>query len=477
MGVSIRFIISNVLVLLIWATVALVPAVARFQNVIPSIPEAESLLDVGLQQFENGNYVDSGATFDRLLNEFPTNQTTTTASLLAAKSAYRREEFERARTYLNGFAGKYPSSGFLAEARLLDTMALEAIKYRTEDALDLGIILSLNTKEGAQTQGMFNGIRLAVDQHNADSRNRPVRMIFRNIDGGASATRRAMRELSALGVSAVIGTLFSEEALAAAEEAERSKTVFIAPLATDDQLVNGKTYTFQANPSMRVRGAAMARFAVLGLRLDSIAVILAADDRKISERQADGFLEEASKLGATISMVTVLPNEGSLFNLSEALPADTLDQVNAVYIPLAARNPVATVGGILSNLDRMNPRIRVIGNEGWQELPQKAHASTYLATYGDEFWYDSESENYLQFARSYKALAANEPDRLGVTGFDVTSFLLDTMDGIEEQSLAESLLSRDPFQGLGLRIHFEGSNVNQALFYFRYRDNLLALIR
>ena len=51
------------------------------------------------------------------------------------------------------------------------------------------------------------------------------------------------------------------------------------------------------------------------------------------------------------------------------------------------------------------------------------------------------------------------------------------MDGIEEQSLAESLLSRDPFQGLGLRIHFEGSNVNQALFYFRYRDNLLALIR
>ena len=477
MGVRTRTFIAYLVLFLCSSILVTSPAAARYQTIIPSILEAQSLLEEGITQFERGEYATAQATFDRILNEFPSNSATTTAVIFAAKSAYRRDQFESTRTYLNGFTIKYGSSSYVSEARLLDELAFEATKYRTEDPFLLGILLSLNRQERAQTQELFNGIRLAIDDHNRDSRNRPVRMIFRDINGGASATRRAMRELTTQKVSAVIGTLFSEDALAAAEEAEKAKTLFLAPLATDDKLVAGRSYTFQANPSMYVRGAAMARFAVLGLRLDSIAVILNADERKISERQADGFLEEASRLGATISMVTVLPNESSFYTLSDVLPPDTLDSANAVYIPLASRNPVAAAGAILSNLDRMNPYIRVIGNEGWQDLPQKTHASSYLTTYGDDFRIDPDSEPYQSFTQAYKNLADIPPDRLGVTGYDVTTFLLEALDETEDENLPNTFRSKGPFQGLGLRIHFDGANVNQALFYLRYRDNLLALIR
>jgi len=359
-------------------------------------------------------------------------------------------------------------------------MAFEAIKYQTNKPSKIGILFSMNRDERHQSQEIFNGIRLAVDAHNQSQRGRPVQMIFRDIDGGPSSTRRAVRELASQDVSAIIGTLFSEDALAAAEEAERLKTVFVAPLATDDQLTANRTFTFQANPSMKARGASMARFAVNGLRLDSFAVVLALDERKISERQADGFLEEASRLGASINMIHILPDENALYRMAEVLPADTLDTVHAVYIPLASRNPVATVGAIFSNLDRMNRDVRVIGNEGWQDLPQKTHASAYVTTYGDDFWINPTSEVYTLFERSFKQLAEQAPDRLGVTGFDVTNFVLESLDeadGDSGRTLAQIMHSRAPFQGLGLRIHFDGGYVNQALYYHRYRDNELSLIR
>jgi branched-chain amino acid transport system substrate-binding protein len=456
------------------------PASARFQTVIPNIVAADSLLEVGLADFKAGNYTDAQAAFDQILSRYPTNSASSSAAILAAKSAYRLGQYQQARSFLSGFAATYGSSSYVTEARNLDEMAFEAIRFGTESTLTLGVLFSLDRNERHQTQEIFNGIRLAVDAHNAQRNSSPVKMIFRDIDGGSASARRAVRELADQNVSAIIGTLFSEEAIAAAQEAERLKTVFVAPLATDDNLTTNRSFTFQANPSMAIRGASMARFAVNGLRLDSFAVVLSVDERKISERQADGFLEEASRLGAVINQIHILPDENALYRLAEVIPSDTLDAAHAVYIPLASRNPVATVGAILSNLDRMNRDVRVIGNEAWQDLPQKTHASAYLTTYGDEFWVDAESVEYQRFVRSFRALSDTVPERLGVTGFDVTNFVLDSLEeanGENGAALAKIMRNSDPFQGLGLRIHFDGGSINKALFYHRYRDNQLSLIR
>ncbi len=453
------------------------PAQARYQTVIENNAVADSLFSVGLERFTEGDYAASQATFDRLINEFRPNRSTTASVVFAAKSAYRQKKYESVRSYLNGFAITYASSSYLDEAKRLDELALGALQIETANVVDIGVILSLDRDERQQTQEIFNGIRLAIDEHNKNSPNKPIRLVFRDIDGGATAARKAVRELAGAKVVAILGTLFSEEALAAADEANKLSTVFVAPLATDDEITQGKPFAFQANPSMKTRGAAMARFVKNGLRLDNVAVVLATDERKISERQADGFLTVASELGLTITMVNVLPSENSLYSLADTLPSDTLNQSDVIYMPLASRRPVATVGAILSNLDRMNRNIRVIGNEGWEDLPQKTHASAYLATYGSAYWVDPANDSFAVFSRSYRALAGKAPDKLAVTGYDVTRFVLKAINEAGSGAITQKMRDMDPFDGLGIRIHFDGQNINQALFYHRYRDNQLTLIK
>lgn len=459
---------------LLWCTL---PATARYQTTIEQAPEADSLLTVGMASFSSGNYAQAQATFDRILNEYRPNHSTTVAVIFAAKSAYRQKKYDVARTYLNGFAIKYASSSYVDEAKRLDELAYGAQQIETADVINIGVILSLDRDERHQTQEIFNGIRLAFDDHNRNNPGQPVRLVFRDIDGGANATRKAVRELVNNGAVAIIGTLFSEEALAAADEANKLSTVFVAPLATDDDITVGKPYAFQANPSMNTRGSAMARFVKNGLRLDNVAVIVAADDRKIAERQADGFLTEAASLGLNINMVNVLPSENTFYSLADSLPTDTLNASEVVYIPLASRSPVATVGAILSNLDRMNKNIRVIGNEGWQDLPQKTHASAYLATYGSAYWVDPINPEFSSFSRSFRTLAEKAPERLAVTGFDVATFVIKAVTGSSTGALDERIRTMEHFSGLGIRIHFDGLNINQALFYHRYKDNQLTLIK
>lgn len=450
---------------------------AQLRVGIPSLHAADSLLVVGVEHFESGNYSLARSAFDGVLRDFRDNTATTTAVMLAAKSAYRQRLFEDVLTYLNGFASSYPSSGYVSEARFLSDLSVRAIKYSGTDSRTIGVILSLNEEERIQTQEMFNGIRLAVDYYNQNSSDRSVRMIYRDSDGGPPAVRKAVRELARQDVDLIIGTLFSEDAIAAANEAERQRVVFIAPLATDERVSSAKEYAFQANPSMSVRGAAMARFAVNGLRMDSLGVILALDDRKISERLADGFIQEASRLGADIGFILILQDESPLFQLAVQLPPDTLKGIDAVYIPLASRDPVSLAGAIFSNLDRISKDVRVLGNSAWHNLPQLSHASAYTTTYGNDYLVHIESADYQVFREKFKILSGTEPGRLGVTGYDVTTYMLNALSSGSMGSLADVIRRQRPFEGLGMRIHFNGMNVNQSLYYHRYRDNILSLIR
>jgi hypothetical protein len=41
----------------------------------------------------------------------------------------------------------------------------------------------------------------------------------------------------------------------------------------------------------------------------------------------------------------------------------------------------------------------------------------------------------------------------------------------------EALRGAGRFEGLGTRIHFQGGNVNQAMFFHRYRNNRIERLR
>lgn len=453
------------------------PVSAQIRTGIPTIAEADSLFSIGLAHFRAGNNEAARTAFEQVLDGFTDNASTSTARIMAAKAAYRDKDYISARAFLSAYASDFPTSSYLQDARELDSMALAASRQQSLPPVRLGILLSLSEEDRVPSQALFNGIRLAVDEHNLRDGARPVIMMFRNIEGDPNVAADAVSDLSRAGADIIIGTMYSEEAIAAAERADEEEVIFIAPLATDERVSSGRRYAFQANPSMTARGEAMARFAVNGLRLTRLGVFTVADERRIGERLSDGFIQTASELGAEINLIQLLPSESAWFDLPVNMPADTLDLVDAIYVPMATRDAPALAGAILGTFDRFRKNVRLLGNNAWHDLPQKAHASRYTMSYSNDFLPDLSSNDFLRFAWTYFDLNGSDVDRLGLSGFDVTRFALEAASREDSRALWDVLRNMPEYQGYGLRIHFDGGNVNRAFYYHRYRDGALTLLR
>ena len=66
-------------------------------------------------------------------------------------------------------------------------------------------------------------------------------------------------------------------------------------------------------------------------------------------------------------------------------------------------------------------------------------------------------------------------DRLALIGYDITRFLLSTMDAAEGD-LADGIRSASLYDGIGHRFRFGGGQVNEALYVLGFRDGQAVLL-
>ena len=457
------------------------------QQPVPQIEDAEIVFDQAIEAFEEGDYGMAYRRFRLVYRTHEVNRKTTAAMLMAGKSLYRDGDYEQAADLLQELVDRYPTSSYLDEARRVRQLALEELDQgqRQPNVRELGIVLPLQDQDATLTQALFTGVRIAVDEQNRLNPEDPIRMVFRDTNADASRAAEAVSNLASSGVEAVIGPLYSREAMAAARAAEQSRIVLIPPLANDEAVSEGREYVFQANPTITARGRLMAQFAVRGLRLDEFGIIAERDRDQISERMAEGFQEEVMLQGGTVHYYELLESRADWRRLQEIIGADTLDMANAVYMPISGGQSVERIDAALSGLDQMDlgGQIRVLGNTEWHELPNPAKASRYETTYTNDFYVDEEDESVEAFMDAFEAIIGHRPDpeqtvgRLAFTGYDVARFLIDQMTRNTNTQLWERIRTAPTYQGLGIRIDFSSSNVNHALFYFRYRDGEATLIR
>ncbi|CAM3350755.1 ABC transporter substrate-binding protein [Rhodothermus bifroesti] len=447
---------------------------------IPRIEAAESEFAQALEAFERGNYGLAYRQFRHVVEAYPLHRKTTAAWIMAAKALYRLGEYEQVRSWLEAFRARYPTSKYLAQAQQLEQLAeaAQAWQQRQAQTITLGILLPIDAENAVLTQSLFDGIRLAVAARNADSLLAPVRMVFRDAGTTPAQVQAALRSLvQDQKADLVIGPLYSEQAIAAAEVAEQLRVVLIAPLATDAAVSRGRRWVFQANPTLSVRGQLMARMAVYGLRLRQLGVAALFDD-PTTEHMAEAFQAEALRLGAHVVFYKLLPNAQAYGNLVEQIGQDTLRQVEALYLPLSGAQAPALGQAALSSLERAGVSMRILGNAAWREVQAPRQASRYQLTFSNDFWVDSTRAEVRSFQQQYQALRRQQPDRLAYVGYDVARFLL---QHLPERSalgdLPDRLREAPPYQGLGVRLHFEGGQVNRALYFHRYRDGRLELLR
>lgn len=167
----------------------------------------------------------------------------------------------------------------------------------------IGIIVPLTSKVDQSIvhgvgEELLQGIRLATDEYNAESMPK-VNLEVRDSERDAGVAARQASELSADSqILAIVGPVFSDQALAAAEIANRRGTPLITPTATATGIAAVGRYIFQANSDFVVRGRAMAQYAFLAKGARRFAVLAASDssDRIIAE----AFIQEVKDLGGEL---------------------------------------------------------------------------------------------------------------------------------------------------------------------------------
>jgi ABC-type branched-subunit amino acid transport system substrate-binding protein len=96
-------------------------------------------------------------------------------------------------------------------------------------------------------------------------------------------------------VLAIVGPLFSTEAIACAALAQARGVPLITPTATFNGIAAAGEYVFQANPDYSVRGRAMAQYAYRVANARRFAVLSAADTA--NKQMTEAFIGEVQKLG------------------------------------------------------------------------------------------------------------------------------------------------------------------------------------
>ena len=457
---------------------------------IPIIDSAESVFSTGIQAYRDGEFEVAARLFGVAASTYDWHQKTTASLLMQGKSLFQNSQFEDARQVLEQLLRTYPTTRYADEARHVISMAGDSRNqsYQQSQIFLLGVALPLNGDAAGLTQQLFNGIRMAVQQYNAaafDSLTGEVgpkiRMIFRDTQNDAQAARQAIRDLVEIErVGAIIGPLFSDEAVAAAQEAERTRVVMLAPLATEDAVSRNREYVFQANPTLTKRGELMARFAARGLGIENVGIITDYNNAE-SVKMARGFEQEMAELEVDLPFNEFISDTRSWFRLSDSIERDTLLKADAIYLPINGGNASTLIGGVLGSLDRMGlgSHIRILGDVEWHNLPMVTLAGNYMATYSNDFYVDPADSTGFPFIEQYLAATGEEPQRLAYTGYDVTSFLANLVNRQKHdpRPLNQLIRTAGPYQGYGIRLDFTNGNVNEAMYYHRYRDGLVELLR
>ncbi len=523
--------------------------IAQVRDTIPRNSDAELMFDQGLAAFEQGDYGKAAERF-RLVNDYALNRKTTAALVMQGKAFLRLGQYQNAIDALETLLDQYPETSYRDEAeRILKSTRKRMKRSGTRiDTLHVGIALPLSEKTVALTQAMFSGIRLAVDEHNGLQRRyvpppglqsdsfevaataevysdslaeaegkttvttatdtvhvdslqvvteqteRPdwiARMHFRQTDGTPEGARAAVDSLVQFDdVDVILGPLTSRTARAAGEVAEEGRTLFVAPLATEESVSAGRDYVFQTNPTISQRGRIMARFTGEGLLTESVSIIY-EHNASYAERMAEGYREEAKNQGLALPFTLRLDSPRNWSRLPEVIEEDStitdslFAETDAFYLPVTGSNASGKIQDVLTGFERLNTSARILGNSNWHDLTVVKDASKFTTTYATDFNVQRKRPAVQRFIRRYRLLTGKPPDalssprkqRLAYTGYDVMHFLLTSLTPTATAPKPSDLRAPSPYEGLGMRIDFEEGNVNQAMFIHRYRKNRIERLR
>lgn len=400
---------------------------------------------------QSRNYVDAN-TFAALANELIRMEPDST---LKAEIADLLKEQNR----VTPFTTRYPPSP-------------QGIVYH------IGVVLPVFEEQDPDfiiPRNLYQGMIMSAEEFNSRNPDKKVRLLFRNSYEHPDSTAKAVTELTlSEHADALIGPLFSEPAMRMAQLSEEFRVPMLAPLANSDSLNLDYNYTFQLNPTFEVHGKNMARFAVQELGLDTLAVF--TEKGSLGEAAGNSFRREAERLGAYISYHIEEDFAGLGYDISEFTKVFTTDsalidslgyrKTKGIYAPFTGQAAPTLTNLLLNDLEAMRSEVVLLGSEEWANASPSAFQRRFFEIYYSEsFSVNSDTTVVGFFEEDYETRFGEEADRFARIGYDTGNYLLQSLEvSGNPEYLTRALRESQPYDGAIMRIHFDGSRVNQHVY-------------
>ncbi|MFQ6612214.1 MAG: penicillin-binding protein activator [Fidelibacterota bacterium] len=174
---------------------------------------------------------------------------------------------------------------------------LRASYQPAEPVLTVGLLLPLSGKNAIDGKAFLNGFQKGYkDQRNLHGK---ISVLIQDNHSDVLESARGAQELVNLpGVDVIAGPIKSSAVLTTTSILASSSMPLLIPVSTQNGLTELNEYAYQMNSNLMMRGKLAARYAVLTLKLDSLAIIAPADE--FGHALTDAFLEEIDRLGKSV---------------------------------------------------------------------------------------------------------------------------------------------------------------------------------
>jgi len=306
---------------------------------------------------------------------------------------------------------------------------LTACSFGAQPEVKVGLIAPLSGEYAATTgQPAVDAAQLALDEVNeagglevAGKRYTVILVTADNEGNPETAVSAAQRLINQEGVAAIIGPLFSSNAIPVAAVAEKAGIPMISPTSTNPQTTAGKQYAFRATFVDDFQGLALARFTLDELGVQQAAVlydVANAYNRGLAEAYRQAL--EASG-GQVVALETYTTDQNQDF--SQQLARIQASGAGALFLPNYT-DDVLLQG---QQAREMGIDAVILGSDSWEGERVSASSAFEQSFFSGHFCRDMTVEKIRAFSERYAQRFDREPNGLIALTYDSVGLVLAAM--------------------------------------------------
>jgi branched-chain amino acid transport system substrate-binding protein len=324
----------------------------------------------------------------------------------------------------------------------------------------------------------INAAHIAVAEINRQGGlfNSPVELVLLDSQSSPLSSKLAAEKAPELGVTAVVGPIWSSHCFPMAKVLQQAKIPMITPTATNPDVTLVGNYIFRVCFTDDFQGSLIARFAFndLGTRT---AVVMVNTSEEYSITLARFFTKSFQEMGGKVlwerDYKSFTADFSSLLNETKRLTPDV------VFIPGYARDS----GLLVKQAVKMGIRTRFLGGDGWSHRILGYGGTALDGTFYSTHWHPdllSKENQRLQqvYLREYGRDNFQEP-QIALT-YDALMLLASAIrraGSLDRARIRDALAKTDKFEGTSGTITFDENRnpVNKSGHIVQFENGQLRL--